>query len=112
MYAVIRTGGKQLRVAEGDVVRVERLTAEKLEKGHELAIGEVLAIGEGDTLRLGKPVVAGATVTGVVVREMRAPKLLVYKRKKRKGQQRTHGHRQDLVEVRIKAITAAAPQEG
>ncbi len=112
MYAVIRTGGKQLRVAEGDVVRIERVSGEKLEKGQELAaVGEVLAVGEGDTLRLGAPVVAGASVAGVVVREVRGPKLLVYKKKKRKGQQRTSGHRQNLVEVRIVAINGAAAQE-
>jgi large subunit ribosomal protein L21 len=104
MYAVIRTGGKQIRVAEGDVVRVERLTKETLKKGAEVSLPEVLAIGKDDGLHLGTPLVAGASVTGVVVRETRGPKLLVYKKKRRKGFQRTHGHRQDLVEVRISSI--------
>ena len=103
MYAVIRTGGKQVRVAEGDVVRVERLTKETLEKGAEVSL-EVLAIGKDDVLQLGSPLVPGAVVTGVVVRETRGPKLLVYKKKRRKGYQRTHGHRQDLVEIRIASI--------
>lgn len=104
MYAVIRTGGKQVRVAEGDVVRVERLTKEPLKKGAEVSLTEVLAIGEDGGLKVGTPLVPGATVTAVVVRETRGPKLLVYKKKRRKGFQRTHGHRQDLVEVRIASI--------
>ena len=106
MYAVIRTGGKQVRVAEGDVVRIERVSKEVLAKGAEIALDEVLAIGKEDGLRLGTPLVAGASVKGIVVREMRAPKLLVYKKKRRKGYQKTHGHRQNLVEVRIASIQA------
>jgi large subunit ribosomal protein L21 len=106
MYAVIRTGGKQIRVAEGDVVRVERLTKEPLSKGAEVMLPEVLAIGREDGLHLGSPVVAGASVRGVVVREMRTPKVLIYKKKRRKGYQRSQGHRQNLVEVRIASITA------
>jgi large subunit ribosomal protein L21 len=104
MYAVIRTGGKQVRVVEGDVVRVERLSKEPLKKGAEVSLPDVLAVGKDDGLNLGSPLVSGATVTGVVVREMRGPKLLVYKKKRRKGFQRTHGHRQDLVEIRISSI--------
>ena len=107
MYAVIRTGGKQVRVAEGDVVRIERVSRETLQKGDELTMGEILAVGDGEALRLGSPLVAGASVKAVVVRETRGPKLLVYKKKKRKGHQKSHGHRQDLVEIRITAITAA-----
>src|SRR5512140_1663968 len=106
MYAVIRTGGKQVRVAEGDVVRVERLTKETLEKGAEVSLGEVLAIGKEDGLHLGTPLVAGASVTGVVVRETRGPKLLVYKKKRRKGCRRTHGQRRGLVGVRSGSIKA------
>ena len=106
MYAVIRTGGKQVRVAQGDVVRIERFSDRTLAKGDELALAEVLAIGNDGGLKLGTPLVAGASVKAVVVREMRAPKVLVYKKKKRKGFQRTHGHRQNLVEVRIASIEA------
>jgi large subunit ribosomal protein L21 len=105
MYAVIQTGGKQIRVAEGDVVRVERLTREPLAKGAEVVLGEVLAVGTDDGLRLGTPLVAGASVKGVVVRETRGPKLLVFKKKRRKQFKRTHGHRQNLVEIRIAAIS-------
>ena len=93
-------------MAEGDVVRVERLTAEPLEKGAELVLGEVLAVGKEDGLHLGSPVVSGASVKGVVIREMRGPKLLVFKKKRRKGFKRMHGHRQNLVEIRIASITA------
>ncbi len=105
MYAVIQTGGKQIRVAEGDVVRVERLTREPLAKGAEVVLGEVLAVGTDDGLRLGTPLVAGASVKGVVVRETRGPKLIVFKKKRRKQFKRTHGHRQNLVEIRIAAIS-------
>ena len=106
MYAVIRTGGKQVRVAQGDVVQIERVSGQTLAKGDEVALGEVLAIGNEGGLKLGNPLVSGAEVKAVVVREMRGPKLLVYKKKKRKGFQRSHGHRQNLVEVRIASISA------
>ena len=106
MYAVIQTGGKQVRVAEGDLVRVERLSKEPLAKGAEVTLGEVLAIGKDDGLQLGSPLVPGASVTGIVVREMRMPKVLIYKKKRRKGFQRSQGHRQNLVEVRIATIKA------
>ena len=105
MYAVIRTGGKQVRVAQGDVVRIERIAGRTFAKGDEIALGEVLAVGNEGGLKLGNPLVDGASVKGIVVREMRAPKVLVYKKKKRKGFQRTHGHRQNLIEVRIDSIS-------
>jgi large subunit ribosomal protein L21 len=106
MYAVIQTGGKQLRVEPGDVVRIERVSKETLAKGDELALNEVLAVGKDDGLHLGSPHVAGATVKAVVVREVRGPKLIVFKKKKRKQFRRTHGHRQNLVEIRVQAIEA------
>jgi large subunit ribosomal protein L21 len=106
MYAVISTGGKQIRVQEGDVVEIERVSKERLGKGDELSIDQVMAIGKDDVLQLGKPTVEGALVKAVVIREMRGPKLLVFKKKKRKQFKRTHGHRQNLVEIRIQSITA------
>ena len=106
MYAVIATGGKQVRVAEGDVVRIERLSKETLVKGTEISLDSVLAIGREDGLHLGTPFVSGASVKAEVIREMRAPKLLVYKKKKRKGYQRSHGHRQNLLEIRVRSIQA------
>ena len=105
MYAVIRTGGKQVRVAEGDTIQIERVSKETLAKGDELSLTEVLAVGDGEGLRLGAPLVDGAAVKLVVVRELRGKKLLVYKKKKRKGFQRTHGHRQNLLEVRVASIS-------
>lgn len=104
MYAVIRTGGKQVRVAEGDVVRIERVSEETLSKGDEIALTEILAVGKDDGLHLGKPLVEGASVKAVVLRETRGPKVLVYKKKRRKGFQRSHGHRQNLVEIQIQSI--------
>ena len=106
MYAVIRTGGKQVRVAEGDTIQIERVSKETLAKGDELSLTEVLAVGNGEGLRLGAPLVDGAAVKLVVVRELRGKKLLVYKKKRRKGYQRTHGHRQNLLEVRVASITS------
>ncbi len=106
MYAVIQSGGKQVRVAEGDVVRLERLTKEPLAKGAEVVLSEVLAVGRDEGLFLGSPLVPGASVKGVVIRELRAPKVIVFKKKRRKQFKRMHGHRQGLVEIRIASITA------
>lgn len=96
MYAVIRTGGKQYRVAQDDVLRVESLDAEV---GSAVKF-EVLAIGEGESLRIGQPVVADANVTGTVVRHARARKVIVYKFRP-KNYSRKKGHRQAYTEVRI-----------
>src|SRR5262245_20118957 len=101
MYAVIATGGKQVRVAEGDVVRIERVSGQTLSKGDELSFTEVLAVGDGESLEPGAPHVEGAAVKAVVMREVRGPKVFAYKKKRRKQYQRIHGHRQNLVEVRI-----------
>ncbi len=106
MYAVIRTGGKQYRVAEGETLQIERVSKEMLNKGDELALNEVVAIGGDDTVTLGKPLVDGASVKATVVREMRGEKVFAYKKKKRKGHQKIHGHRQDLLEIKIQSIKA------
>ena len=105
MYAVIRTGGKQVRVAKGDVIQIERFSDKTLAKGDALELPEVLAVGEGETLRLGNPLVSGATVKGVVVRGTRGPKLIVYKKKKRKGYEKKQGHRQELSVIKIDSIS-------
>ena len=103
MYAVIETGGKQYRVAEGDVVDVE-LSA--LADGEdEISFERVLLVG-GDEVKVGRPVVDGATVTASLVGRVRGPKIKVFKKKRRKGYKRTNGHRQDLARVRIEAIRA------
>lgn len=96
MYAVIRTGGKQYRVAQDDVLRVESLDAEV---GSSVKF-EVLAIGEGENLRIGQPVIEDANVTGTVVRHARARKVIVYKFRP-KNYSRKKGHRQAYTEVRI-----------
>ncbi len=103
MYAIIRSGGKQYRVAEGDVVRVERdaLAGAKDEK---VTFGEVLMIG-GDKPQVGAPVLSGASVVGTVLGEVRGEKILVFKKKRRKNHaKRMRGHRQELVSVRIDSI--------
>lgn len=96
MYAVIRTGGKQYRVAQDDVLRVESLDAEV---GSSVKF-EVLAIGEGENLRIGQPVIEDANVTSTVVRHARARKVIVYKFRP-KNYSRKKGHRQAYTEVRI-----------
>ncbi|MBR4984154.1 MAG: 50S ribosomal protein L21 [Proteobacteria bacterium] len=96
MYAVIRTGGKQYRVSQDEVLRIESV---KAEVGSAVKF-EVLAIGEGENLRIGTPVVADANVTGTVVRHARARKVTVYKFRP-KNYSRKRGHRQAFTEVRI-----------
>ena len=103
MFAIIRSGGKQYRVAEGQTVLVERDVLGKVED-NKVTFGEVLMIG-GDKPLVGAPTVSGASVSGTVVRESRGNKIIVFKRKRRKNHtKRKHGHRQDLVELRIEEI--------
>lgn len=101
MYAVIRTGGKQYRVAQNDVLRVEQLRAEP---GASIDQFDVLAVGEGTDLRVGAPTVDGAKVTAQVVRHGRSRKVLVFKYKRRKNYRRKNGHRQQFTEIRITGI--------
>jgi len=103
MYAVIQTGGKQYRVAEGDVVRVERLEQEPKES---CTFERVLLVDKDGELSVGKPMVPGAMVTGVVVTNDRAKKVLIFKKKRTTTYQRTQGHRQGYTEVRITGIQA------
>lgn len=102
MYAVIRTGGKQLRVAEGDVVKVELLHAEPGEKVQF----EVLMVGQGENVKIGKPVVAGAVVTGEVTENGRHDKIHIIKFRRRKHYRKQAGHRQHYTAVKITGITA------
>ena len=103
MYAVIETGGKQYRVEKGDVIDVE-LAETGDSEGSAISFDRVLMIGGGEGVRVGAPVVAGASVSGVLVEQVRAPKIKVFKKKRRKGYKKTQGHRQDLLRVRIDAI--------
>jgi large subunit ribosomal protein L21 len=104
MYAVIQTGGKQHRVQVGEVVRVERLEAEA---GAAVVFDQVLAVGEGESLKFGTPTVAGASVRGTVVEQGRAKKVLIFRYRPRQNSSRKRGgHRQDYTAVKIDAIQA------
>jgi large subunit ribosomal protein L21 len=100
MFAVIKTGGLQYRVAANDVVTIGRLAGEP---GDIVKLGEVLMLG-GDTVVVGAPTVAGATVAGEVIRQSRGPKVIAFKKRRRKNSKRKRGHRQDFTVVRITEI--------
>jgi large subunit ribosomal protein L21 len=101
MYAVIRTGGKQARVTTGDRIRVEKLAGAV---GDRVELGEVLLLGGEGSERVGTPLVAGARVLGTITAQDRAPKVLIFKMKRRKGYRRKQGHRQSYTEIRIEGI--------
>jgi len=98
--AIIRTGGKQYRVSPGSVLKVEKLPGEK---GASLDF-EVLLVGQGETVQIGTPLVAGAKVTGQVVSHGRGTKIIVYKFRKRTNYRKKQGHRQAYTEIKITAI--------
>jgi len=100
MYAVVRTGGKQVRVAPGDSLRVEKLAGEI---GDTIELDEVLLVG-GDELKVGQPLVAGAKVVGTITEQGRGDKIRIFKLKRRKGYRRRQGHRQLYTEVRVDKI--------
>jgi large subunit ribosomal protein L21 len=100
MFAVIKTGGLQYRVAANDVVTIGRLAGEP---GEIVALGEVLMVG-GDTVVVGSPSVEGATVAGEIVRQSRGAKVIAFKKRRRKNSKRKRGHRQDYTVVRITEI--------
>ena len=108
-YAVIRTGGKQYRVALGDVVRVEKLSAEP---GTEVEFTEVLMTSDEGAVRVGTPLVSGARVRAEVVQQGKAKKILVFKKKRRKNYRRHQGHRQQFTAVRVTGIEAGAESHG
>src|SRR5512137_2197545 len=101
MHAVIKTGGKQYRVAPGDTVKVETLTAEV---GQQVTLSEVLAVSNGDDVKVGSPFVAGAAVVATVVGHGRHDKVTIFKMKRRKHYQKHQGHRQNFTELRIDSI--------
>lgn len=107
MYAVIETGGKQYRVEPGDVIDIERTpsTGKKVQK---VKFDRVLLVGGDKGVQVGNPAVKGAEVTGVLVDDVRGPKVRVFKMKRRKGYRKSQGHRQDLLRVKIENIKAAA----
>ena len=104
MYAVIKTGGKQYRVSPDDVLSIERLSGET---GATVEFSDVLMVGEGESVKVGTPLVEGAKVVGEVVEQFRAPKIIVFKKRRRKNSRRKKGHRQDLTKVKIVEIQGA-----
>ncbi len=103
MYAVISTGGKQYKVAPGDVVRVESLDAKK---GDTVELKDVYMIADGEKVSVGKPTLPSAKVTAEVVEQGRGEKLLIFKHRRRKGFRKTTGHRQNYTAIKVKEILA------
>jgi large subunit ribosomal protein L21 len=103
MYAVIATGGKQYKVAPGDIVRVESLDANK---GDVVELTDVFMIADGDKVSVGKPSLASAKVMAEVLGEGRGEKLLIFKHRRRKGFRKTNGHRQNYTTIKVKEIIA------
>ena len=104
MYAVVKTGGKQYKVAPGEKLKIEQIPADV---GAEVVLDQVLMVGEGETVRLGQPNVAGATVKATVVAHGRGEKIRIFKMRRRKHYQKHQGHRQNYTELQIDAIVAA-----
>lgn len=100
-YAIFKTGGRQYRVSEGDLIDVDLLEAQK---GDTITFKDVLLVSRGDSTSVGGPTVSGATVTAEVIEQRRAPKVTAFKFKRRKGFHKTKGHRQPLTRVSIKGF--------
>ena len=103
MYAVIKTGGKQYRVAQGETLKVESIAGDV---GSAIVLDKVLAVGNGDKLNVGKPLVSGASVQATIVSHGRGDKVKIFKMKRRKHYQKHQGHRQNYTEIRIDGISA------
>ncbi|MBO6559874.1 MAG: 50S ribosomal protein L21 [Nisaea sp.] len=113
MFAVVKTGGKQYKVAPNDVIKVEKLAGEA---GSSVDLADVLMLGEGDDLKVGAPTVEGAVVRAEVLEQTKGDKVVVFKKKRRQGYRRTRGHRQELTVLRVTDILAdgskkAAPKK-
>ncbi|MDD9900051.1 MAG: 50S ribosomal protein L21 [Alphaproteobacteria bacterium] len=105
MYAVIKTGGKQYRVAKDDIIEVELLDTAK--KGDKVTLDEVLLVGAGGSAKVGTPTVSGAAVTAEVLDQKKDDKVIVFKKKRRQNYRRKNGHRQNLTVLKIKEIKGA-----
>ncbi len=105
MYAVVKTGGKQYRVSKDDTILVEKLVAEE---GETVTLGDVMMLGDGDKVTVGKPLIANAAVEAKVVSQTRGPKIVIFRRKRRKNHRRTQGHRQDLTLLKVTDILTSA----
>ena len=105
MFAIVKTGGKQYRVAVGDQITVERLEGEV---GSRVELADVLALGDTEAPAIGTPLVAGSSVKAKIVQQPRGSKVIVFKKKRRKNYRRKHGHRQDLTVLKIEEISRGA----
>lgn len=103
MYAIIKTGGKQVKVSAGDIIHIEKLEAKA---GEAVKFDQVLLASDGTNVQVGTPVLAGATVTGTVLEQKRDDKVIIFKKRRRQGYRRTKGHRQYLTVVQVTEITA------
>ena len=103
MYAVIKTGGKQYRVAADDILEVEKVAGDA---GATVEFTEVLMVGGNGSTKIGAPMIAGAKVTAEVIEQGRGPKVIAFKKRRRKNSRRKRGHRQELTTVKIKTIVA------
>lgn len=103
MYAVLKCGGKQIKVSKGDTVLVEKLAGET---GEKVTLDNVLLLADGEKLTVGTPVVEGATVTASIVEQIRDKKVIIFKKKRRQGYKRKKGHRQYLTVLKVEEISA------
>lgn len=103
MYAVVKTGGKQYKVAAGDTLKVERIAGDK---GSIIELTDVLMVANDADVKVGTPMVSGAKVVGVIMEQDRAKKIIVFKSKRRKSSKKCIGHRQDYTALKIKEIVA------
>jgi len=103
MFAVVQVGNSQFKVSEGDLIKANRLD---FDKGQSIILDKVLLYADGKTVKLGQPYLKDVEVKAEVVNQMRAPKVIAFKYRKRKDSARTHGHRQDLTTVKIAKISA------
>ena len=103
MYAVIKTGGKQYRVCAGQKLKIEQIPADI---GQEISLDQVLSVGEGESLKIGTPFVAGALVKATVLAQGRHDKVKIFKMRRRKHYQKHQGHRQNYTEIRIEDVAA------
>lgn len=108
MYAVFATGGKQYRATTGDILKIEKLDAEK---GASINLDQVLMVGEGEDVKVGTPYLKGGKVTATVVEHGRGKKIRVLKFKRRKHHMKQMGHRQDYTRIEITGIAASAPKK-
>ena len=103
MYAVIKTGGKQYRIAAGQKLKIEQIPADI---GQEITLDHVFSVGEGDDIKIGAPLVEGAVVKATVLAQGRHDKVKIFKMRRRKHYQKRQGHRQNYTEIRIESIAA------